>query len=354
MAQDARALIDTRTPCMRQFPHDVSLTKENRMVANRMLKTLALLACALCAAGAVMAQAFPARPVRIIVPAPPGGAIDIIARLLADRLTTTWGQSVLVENKPGGSQIIGTEVVAKSPPDGHNLVIIASSHAVNPVLFKKMPFDSTKDFSFVVQTHAVPLLLAVTNSLPVKNVAELIAYAKANPEKLSYASSGQGSSLRTAAELFRSMTGTQILHVPYKGSTAAHPDLISGRTSMIFDTITAILPQVKSGAVRALAVTTLTRSSIAPDVPTIAESGVPGYDASSWGGILAPAGTPKEVVDALNAAMVKVLLAPDVSARLANSGIEVVGGTPRQFEEFMQTEMRKWAKVAKDAGVVPE
>ncbi len=160
--------------------------------------------------------------------------------------------------------------------------------------------------------------------------------------------------MRTAAELFRAMTDTQILHVPYKGSTAAHPDLIAGRTSMIFDTITAILPQVKSGAVRELAVTTLARSSIAPDVPTIAESGVPGYDASSWGGILAPAGTPKGVVDTLNAAMSRILLAPVVKARLANSGIEVAPGTSRQFEDFMQSEMRKWAKVAEDAGVVPE
>lgn len=320
----------------------------------RFLRTFALIAGLACVAQAAMAQSFPNRPVRIIVPAPPGGAIDVIARLLADRLTTAWGQSVLVDNKPGGSQIIGTEIVAKSPPDGYNLVIIASSHAVNPVLFRKMPYDSTADFSFVVQTHAVPLLLAVTNSLPVKNVAELIAHAKANPDKLSYASSGQGSSLRTAAELFRSMTGTQILHVPYKGSTAAHPDLIAGRTSMIFDTITAILPQVKSGAVRALAVTTLNRSSIAPDIPTIAESGVAGYDASSWGGILAPPGTPRDVVEVLNAAMSRILLAPDVKARLANSGIEVAPGTPRQFEEFMQSEMRKWAKVAKDAGIVPE
>ena len=160
--------------------------------------------------------------------------------------------------------------------------------------------------------------------------------------------------MRTAAELFRAMTDTQILHVPYKGSTAAHPDLIAGRTSMIFDTITAILPQVKAGAVRALAVTTLVRSSIAPEVPTIAESGVPGYDASSWGGILAPAGTPKDVVDTINAAMVRILVTPDVKARLANSGIEVAAGTSRQFEDFMQSEMRKWAKVAKDAGVVPE
>ena len=320
-------------------------------------RTFATFACAACtafASGAALAQAFPSRTVRIIVPAPPGGAIDVIARLLADRLTTAWSQSVVVENKPGGSQIIGTDIVAKSPPDGYNLVIVPSSHAINPVLFKKLPYDSIKDFSFIVQTHVVPLMLAVPNSLPVKSVGELIAYAKANPGKLSYASSGQGSSLHVAAELFRSMSDTKILHVPYKGSSAAHPDLIAGRTAMIFDTITAILPHVKSGAVRGLAVTTLKRASIAPDFPTIAESGLPGYDANSWGGIVAPGGTPKEVVDLLNAAINNILLSADVGTRLANAGIEVVGGAPRQFEELVVAENRKWAKVAKDAGIVAE
>ena len=324
------------------------------MSIRRTLVSLAVIACIAAGSGALRAQAFPTKPVRIIVPAPPGGAIDVIARLLADRLTTAWGQSVLVENKPGGSQIIGTDIVAKSAPDGYNLVIVPSSHAINPVLFKKLPYDSIKDFSFVVQTHVVPLLLAVANSVPAKNVGELMAYARANPSKLSYASSGQGSSLHVAAELFRSMTDTKILHVPYKGSSAAHPDLISGRTSMIFDTITAILPHVKSGAVRGLAVTTLKRASIAPDIPTIAESGLPGYDANSWGGIVAPGGTPKEVVDTLNAAINKILLSPDVGARLANVGIEVIGGPARQFEDLVMAENRKWAKVAKDAGIVAE
>ena len=324
------------------------------MSIRRTLVSLAVIACIAAGSGALRAQAFPTKPVRIIVPAPPGGAIDVIARLLADRLTTAWGQSVLVENKPGGSQIIGTDIVAKSAPDGYNLVIVPSSHAINPVLFKKLPYDSIKDFSFVVQTQVVPLLLAVANSVPAKNVGELMAYARANPSKLSYASSGQGSSLHVAAELFRSMTDTKILHVPYKGSSAAHPDLIAGRTSMIFDTITAILPHVKSGAVRGLAVTTLKRASIAPDIPTIAESGLPGYDANSWGGIVAPGGTPKEVVDTLNAAINKILLSPDVGARLANVGIEVIGGPARQFEDLVMAENRKWAKVAKDAGIVAE
>ena len=320
----------------------------------QILKLCALLAALISAAPASIAQQFPSKPVRIIVPSTPGGAIDLIARVLGERLTAAWGQSVLVENKPGGSQMIGTDVVAKSPPDGYNLVIVVSSHAVNPLLFKTLPYDSIKDFSFVVQTHVVPLLLAVAPAWPIKTIPELLAYGKANPGKLSYASGGQGSSLHTAAELFKSMTGADILHIPYKGSSAAHPDILSGRTSMIFDTITAIMPHVKSGAVRAVAVTTLKRSSIAPDVPTIAESGVPGFDTSSWGGILAAPGTPKDVIDTINAGINKVLLAPEVSAKLAGSGIEVVGGTPKQWEDFMQVELRKWAKVAKEAGIKPE
>ena len=325
-----------------------------RKISGKLLRPMLLGLGLLLGSSTLLAQSFPSKPVRIIVPAPPGGAIDIIARLLGERLTPMWGQSVLVENKPGGSQIIGTDAVAKSAPDGYNLVIVVSSHAVNPVLFKTLPYDSMKDFSFVTQTHVVPLLLAVAPSLPIKTIPELLAYAKANPGKLSYASGGQGSSLHTAAELFKSMTGTDILHIPYKGSSAAHPDILSGRTSMIFDTITAIMPHVKSGAVRAVAVTTLKRSSIAPEVPTIAESGVPGFDTSSWGGILAAPGTPKDVIEIINAGINKVLLAPDVGAKLSASGIEVVGGTARQWEDFMQAEIRKWAKVARDAGIKPE
>jgi len=217
---------------------------------------------------------------------------------------------VLVENKLGGSQIIGTNQVAKSAPNGYNLVIEVSSHAVNPLLFKTLPYDSLKDFSFLVQTHVVPLLLAVAPSMPIRTIPGLLAYGKANPGKLSYYSGGLGSSLHTAAELFKSMTSADILHIAYKGSSAAHPDVISGRTSMIFDTITAIMPHVKSGSVRAVAVTTLKRSSIAPDVPTLAESDVAGFDTSSWGGILVAPGTPKDVIDTLNAGINKVLLTP--------------------------------------------
>src|SRR5436190_5598213 len=291
------------------------------------MKFAALLALFALAAP-VEAQTYPARPVKIVVPATPGGAIDLIARSLADKITLSLGQAVIVENKPGAANNLGTDFVAKSAPDGYTLLICASSHATNKHLYKSLSYDPVKDFAPVIYTHVVPLLLAVHPSVPAKNVAELTAWIKANPDKAVYASSGSGSSLHMAAELFMSMTGTKMQHVPYKGSSAAHPDLLAGRTAMIFDTITAIRGHVKSGGVRGIAVTTAKRSTAMPELPTIAESGLPGYDASTWGGILAPAGTPKDIVTKLNGAMNAALKQEDVRARQMASGIEIQGGTP--------------------------
>jgi tripartite-type tricarboxylate transporter receptor subunit TctC len=301
------------------------------------------------------AQTYPTRQVRIVVPATPGGAIDTIARLAADKMTASMGQSVVVENKPGASNNLGTDFVAKSPPDGYNVVIVASSHATNKFLFKQLPYDPVADFEPVVFTHVVPLLLAVHPAVPATNVQELIAWIKANPDKASFATSGKGSSLHMAAELFKSMAGIKtMLHVPYRGSTAAHPDLLGGRTAMIFDTITAIQPHVQSGAVRGLAVTTLTRSPSQPSLPTIAEAGLPGYDANTWGGILAPAGTPKDVVAKLNAEFNKALAAEDVRAKLVAAGIEIQGGMPQRFADYIKAEVEKWGKVTAEAGIQPE
>lgn len=305
------------------------------------------------AAGA-QAQPYPNRTIKIVVPATPGGAIDAIARLTADKLTVSLGQPVVVENKAGAANNLGTDFVAKSPPDGYTVVIVASSHATNKFLYKALPYDPVADFEPVVFTHVVPLLLAVNPSVPAKNVPELVTWIKANPDRASFASSGTGSSLHMAAELFKSMTGTKMLHVPYRGSSAAHPDLLGGRTAMIFDTITAIQPHVQSGGVRGLAVTTTTRSPSLPDLPTIAESGLPGYDANTWGGILAPAGTPKDIVTKLNAEFNKALAAPDVRAKLTASGIEIQGGPPEKFADYIKAELVKWGKVTKDAGIVPE
>jgi tripartite-type tricarboxylate transporter receptor subunit TctC len=299
------------------------------------------------------AQTYPSRTVRIVVPATPGGAIDLIARSLAEKMTTSLAQPVVVENKPGASNNLGTDFVAKSPPDGYNLVIVASSHATNKWLFKQMPFDPIKDFEPVVYTHVVPLLLAVHPSVGAKTVPELVGWIKANPDKAIYASSGPGSSLHMAAELFMSMTKTRMQHVPYKGSSAAHPDLLAGRTAMIFDTVTAIRGHVKSGAVRGIAVTTVKRSSAMPELPTIAES-LPGYDASTWGGILAPAGTPKDVVAKLNSSINAALKMDDVRSRLMGAGIEIQGGTPEAFAEVIRIEVDKWGRIVKEAGIQPE
>jgi tripartite-type tricarboxylate transporter receptor subunit TctC len=301
----------------------------------------------------VEAQTYPSRTVRIVVPATPGGAIDLIARTLAEKMTTSLAQPVVVENKPGASNNLGTDFIAKSPPDGYNLVIVASSHATNKWLFKQMPFDPIKDFEPVVYTHVVPLLLAVHPTVGAKTVPELVGWIKANPDKAIYASSGPGSSLHMAAELFMSMTKTKMQHVPYKGSSAAHPDLLAGRTAMIFDTVTAIRGHVKSGAVRGIAVTTAKRSSAMPELPTIAET-LPGYDASTWGGILAPAGTPKDVVARLNSSINAALKMEDVRSRLMGAGIEIQGGTPETFAEVIRIEVDKWGRIVKEAGIQPE
>jgi tripartite-type tricarboxylate transporter receptor subunit TctC len=310
------------------------------------------------ASGGALAQgvatSFPSKSITIVIPATPGGAIDLTARVIGPKLTDAWGKPVVVENKAGATGIIGTEFIAKATPDGQTLVLVASSHAINPSMFKKLPYDTVKSFEPVVLTHVLPLMLVVHPSLPVKNVQELIAYAKANPGKLSFASSGPGGAPHMSGELFKSMAGLDMIHVPYKGSTAAHSDLLAGRVSLMFDTVSAISPHVKSGALRALAVTTAKRSAAMPDVPTMAEAGMKGYETSTWGGVLAPAGTPKDVVAKLNGEINKALAAPDVRQRMLDAGIEPAGGTPQQFTTFIQSEMAKWAKVAKTAGIEPE
>jgi tripartite-type tricarboxylate transporter receptor subunit TctC len=297
------------------------------------------------------AQTYPSKPVKIIVPATTGGAIDVIARVVAEKMTASLGQPVVVENKPGASNNLGTDFVAKSAPDGYTLVIVAASHGINKHLFKNLGWDPVKDFEPVVYTHVVPLLLTVHPSVPAKTVPELIAWIKANPDKAICAHSGTGSSLHMAAELFMNMSGTKLQLVPYKGSSAAHPDLLAGRTMMIFDTMTAIAPQVKAGALRGIAVTTTARSQTFPDIPTIAESGLPGYDAATWGGILAPAGTPKEIVAKLNASINAALKMEDVRAKLQAAGIEIQGGTPEQFGNVIMAEVDKWGRVMKAAGI---
>jgi len=299
------------------------------------------------------AASFPSKTITIIVPASPGGAIDLVARLTANKMTEDWGKPVVVDNKAGATGVIGTQAVANAAPDGHLLALVASSHAINPSMFKKLPFDTTKSFEPVILTHVVPLVLVVNPQLPVKSVKELIAYGKANPGKLTFASSGNGGAPHMSGELFKSMAGIEMTHIPYKGSTAAHPDLLSGQVTVMFDTLAAVQQHMKSGGVRALAVTTAKRVP-GVDLPTISEAGLPGYETSTWGGVLAPANTPKDIVAKLNAEFNKDLELADVKKKLNDAGIEVVGGTPQQFADFIQAEMKKWAKVAKDANIQPE
>lgn len=305
-------------------------------------------------AAPAFAQSFPTKPMTIVVPASPGGAIDLSARLIGQKMTEAWGQPVVVDNKAGATGIIGTEFVAKSAPDGHVLALVASSHAINPSMFKKLPFDTLKSFEPVVQTHTVPLVLVVAPDSPFKTVKDVITWAKANPGQLSFASSGNGGAPHFSGELFQSMAGLQMQHIPYKGSTLAHPDLMSGRVSIMFDTLAATSAQIKGGKLRALAVTTSKRLPALPDVPTVAEAGLPGYETSTWGGLLAPAGTPKAVVAKLAAETTRILALPDVRERMLAAGVEPVGGTPEQYTAFIGSEMVKWAKVAKDAGIQPE
>jgi tripartite-type tricarboxylate transporter receptor subunit TctC len=306
------------------------------------------------AAPTASAQTWPQRPVRIVVPATPGGAIDVIARLVADKLGPVLGQNVIVENRSGAANNLGTDHVAKSPPDGYTLLIVASSHATNKFLYKDLGWDPVKDFEPIAYTHVVPLVLCVNPSVPAKTVAELTEWLKANAATATYASSGTGSSLHMSAELYIAMTGVKMQHVPYRGSSAAHPDILGGRTHLIFDTVTAIQSHITSGAVRALAVTTLKRSSAFPNVPTMAEAGLPGYDSSTWGGILAPAGTPKPLIQRLNAEINKILLLPDVREKLVVAGIEIQSGAPEDFGRVIRQEVDKWGDVIKKAGIQPQ
>jgi len=307
-----------------------------------------LLGCAL-AANAALAQPYPSRPVRMVVPFPPGGASDVTARMLADRFASTWGANVVVDNRTGASGIIGTEIVAKSAPDGYTLGVLALSFAINPSIHK-LPYDSNKDFTYITIVASNPLALVVNNNLPAKSVKELIDLAKAKPDGLSFASSGTGTSPHMSAELFKLLAGVRILHVPYKGSTAAHPDLLGGRVNMMFDPVAAILPHIRAGRVRAIGVTGLKRSAELPDVPPIADT-VPGYESTSWVLIMGPAKLPAAVVSTLHKETVRALALPDIKERLARLGSETVGNSPAEATKFIRGELEKWAKTVKAAGI---
>ncbi len=302
-------------------------------------------------AGAQAAAGYPTKPIKIVVPFPPGGATDIFARAIGAELQKAWGQTVIVENKPGGGGNPGTDSVAKAAPDGYTLVMgTVGTHAINMSLYAKMPYDAVKDFDPIVLVAGVPNLLVVHPSVNAKSVSELTALAKSMPGKLNVASSGNGTSIHLAAELYKQMAGVDILHVPYKGSSPAVTDLLGGQVQLMFDNMPSALPHAKAGKLRALAVTSLKRSPALPDVPTMDEEGLKGFDATSWFGLLTPAGTPKEIIAKINAASVKALASPEMRERLAAQGADPVGNTPDQFAAFIKAEIEKWAKIVKASG----
>jgi len=318
----------------------------------KLLMPVAWLAASLLSLPLHAATAFPTKPIRIIVAYTPAGTTDILARALAQKMSEAWGQPVIVDNRPGANGNIGTEVAARAVPDGHSLVMAtAGTHGINVSLYRKLGWHPVKDFAPVSLTAMVPNIMVVNNSLPVKNVKEFVAHVKANPGKLSYGSPGNGSTAHLSMELFKSMTGANLVHIPYKGSAGVLTDVMGGQIAVTIDNMPPYVPQVRAGKIRALAVSTAKRSSAMPDVPTIAEAGVTGYEAGAWFGLLAPAGTPKAVVAQLSAESARILKLPDVSKRISELGAEPVGSTPEEFGALIQSEIAKWAKVIKDANV---
>ena len=305
----------------------------------------------LIAATDAAAQAYPSRPVRLVVPFPPGGPLDIVGRLIAQKLGDAWGQSVVVDNRPGAGGNIGAELVAKAAPDGYTILMGAlSTHAVNPGLYAKMPYDAVKDFAPITLVAITPNVLVVNASLPVNSAKEFVAYAKANSGKLAFGSGSNGSAGHLAGELFKVETATDIIHVPYKGGAPATQALLAGDTQFMFDNLANAMPQVKAGKLKALAVTTAERSKLAPDLPTMAEAGLPGFDISTWFGLLASAGTPQEVIAKWNAEVTKILNSPDMRERLTAQGAEPAPMTPDQFAAFIRSEIPKYARIVKASG----
>ena len=314
-------------------------------------KTLAVAAC-LLAAGNVLAQAYPAKPVRMIVGFPPGGGTDVVARVISQKLTEWWGQAVTVENRAGATGTIGADVVAKSAPDGYTLIMgHVNSTGIAPNLFAKLPYDPIKDFAAVAYVGYVPNVLAVHPSVNVKSVKELVALLKSKPGQMNYASSGNGSTQHLAGEMFKQLTGTSILHVPYKGSGDAIKDLLAGVVAMNFDTMPPVMPHIQAGKLRGLAISTPRRLPQLPDVPTFAEEGITGFDVSNWYGVMAPAGTPRDIVQKLNADINKAMQVPEVRARLEGVGTQMREQSAAEFETYMKSEVAKYAKLIKDTGV---
>lgn len=315
----------------------------------RTLAAAALAACALIASPFALAQEFPTKPVRIIVPNAPGGSIDIMARLFQHHLSALWKQPVVVEYKPGAGTVLGSDIVAKSAPDGYTLGFIITGHVINPSM-RKLPYDTVKDFSGVTMYGVSHILISASPDFPGKTLADVVAMAKKDPEKLSYASPGSGSSMHMAGELLKQTAGINLLHIPFKGNAPAFIEVIAGRIPLIIDPVASSLQFVKNGRLKPLAVTNATRSPALPDVPTVAET-FPGFNVQSIFGVVVPSATPRDIVNKLNAGFLQVLKMPEVRAKLAELGMEPVGNSPEEFDAFIRDEIPKWEKVVKAAGI---
>jgi tripartite-type tricarboxylate transporter receptor subunit TctC len=323
------------------------------------MKTLSkhLAVAALALASASMAQAqgnYPSQPIHIVLTFTSGGAPDILARLIGERLQQAWGQSVVIDNKPGAGGNTGADSVAKAAPDGYTVVLgTVGTHSINGALYTKMPYDMVKDFAPVTLLATTPNMLVVHNDVPAKNLKEFIALGKKDG-KMTFASSGAGTSIHVSGELFKTMTGIDMTHIPYKGRAGAIPDLLGGRVTMMFDNMPSSLPLVREGKLRALGVTSANRSAAAPDIPTLAESGLPGFEAVSWFAMFAPANTPKPIIDKLQGEVSRIIKAPEITKRLLELGLDPVGGTPAELAKYQKSEITKWAKVVKDSGATVE
>jgi tripartite-type tricarboxylate transporter receptor subunit TctC len=307
--------------------------------------------CSLVLTHAAVAQQFPTKPLRMVVPFAPGGPTDIVGRAISQRLTESFGQTVVVDNRAGAGGVVGADLVAKSPPDGYTLLLCSTgAMAINPSLMPNMPYDAVREFAPLSLVVTIPYLLLVSAGSPMQSVKDLIAAAKAKPGQINYGSAGIGSTSHLAGELFKSMAKIDIVHVPYKGSAPAATDLIGGQLQTMFDAVAVALPLVRGGKLRALGISTTKRSALVPDVPTIAESGVPGYEVATWHGICAPAGTPPAVVATLNRGIVAAVNQPDTRQRLVGIGADVVGSTPEEFGRFMRSELAKWSRIVKQSG----
>jgi tripartite-type tricarboxylate transporter receptor subunit TctC len=315
---------------------------------------LAALAITVALSTSAFAQGWPNKPIRMVVPYTPGGYTDLMARTVGQKISEALGQPIIFENRPGANAIIGTDVVAKSPPDGYTFGTVIAAHAVNATLNPKLPYDTMKDFTYVSLMSVAPLIIIANNALPANNIKELVALAKAKPGELNFASSGVGAAAHLTMEMFKARMGIDMQHVPYKGTAGALQDTVGGRINVMFDIVGPLMPQVKAGNVKALGLAAREQIPSAPGVPTIIEQGVPDFVSGTWAGIIAPAGTPKEIVDRIAAEAKKALADPAMKAKLAEQGIVAVGNTPDEYRAFVAEEIARWAKVIKDAGIKME